>query len=308
MRTPYLLKTTLAMALSALLVTGCKKESSQSGSLTPQEEAQVANESSESDAEAEAVFNDVFDNVIGVNAEVGLGGTGIFGGKAPATGENLETGRVDSVTCFTVTTTRLSPPNAFPVKVEVNFGAGCVGRDGRKRSGKVITVYTGRLITPGSTATTTFDKYRVDSFAVEGTHRIANTSTVAAPQFTIDVQAGKLIHNNGNYTEYNSHRVKTQVEGVATPLVTSDDAFRIEGQSNGKTKRSAHIVLWRSEIVQPLIKRFNCRWIVRGVVKVRRKTLASTSPWVSTLDYGNGSCDRQATLTINGVSRQIILH
>ena len=32
----------------------------------------------ESDAEAEAVFDDVFDNVMGVNAEVGIGGTGFL--------------------------------------------------------------------------------------------------------------------------------------------------------------------------------------------------------------------------------------
>ena len=40
------------------------------------------NFSSQSETENEVVFNDVFDNVMGVNTELGIGGTGIFGRMA----------------------------------------------------------------------------------------------------------------------------------------------------------------------------------------------------------------------------------
>src|SRR5829696_5394936 len=61
----------------SLLIIGCKKETSDSG-LSPSQEEDVVTISSQSEIESEFVFNDVFDNVIGVNTEVGVGGTGVF--------------------------------------------------------------------------------------------------------------------------------------------------------------------------------------------------------------------------------------
>jgi uncharacterized membrane protein len=70
-----------AAFFASLVMIACKKENS--GSLSPAEEEQAANYSSESETENEVVFNDVFDNVMGVNTEVGIGGTGVFCRLAP---------------------------------------------------------------------------------------------------------------------------------------------------------------------------------------------------------------------------------
>jgi hypothetical protein len=58
---------------------------------------------------------------------------------------------------------------------------------------------------------------------------------------------------------------------------------------------------WSSVILDPLIKKFTCRWIVKGTKRITRNN------HLGILDYGNGDCDNQAVLTINGVAHTITL-
>lgn len=310
MRTQNLLTRLMTAALVVSIVSiSCSKEKS-SDELTPQEEQQVAQASSQTEAESEMAQDDIFNNVIGVNNEVGIGGVGIFGRANFGSGDLL-TGRPDSNHhCFTVSTTLLNAPAPFPRKVIIDFGTGCLGRDGRMRSGKIVTVYTGPLLIPGSMATTEFVNHKVDSVSVEGMHRIKNT-TGSTPgsnfrEFTIEAINMKLTKPNGNYSKWSGIRKRTQVEGNGTPIHV-DDMFKIEGHSHGQVKHGNLIFNWRSEITEPLYRKFICRWVQKGIVKTWRETLPSGSPWIAILNYGNGTCDNQATLTINGVTQQITL-
>jgi hypothetical protein len=310
MKTTRLLTSILTVSLVTIFALyGCKKEKSE---LSPQEEEQIAIASSESDAESENIFNDAFDDVLGANNEVGMEGTGIFGRTTLDGGRGMQ---VDSVpACVTVTVIHLNTTSIFPVKIIVDFGTGCQGRDGRIRSGKIITIYNGRLTVPGSTSSTTFENYHVDSVWVQGTLLIKNTSTpptagaIPVHQFTFDVINAKLTRPNGNFTEWTSHRVVTQVEGMLTPTTPLDDVYVITGNGHGSVHRGTFVCQWESNIFEPLRKRFTCRWITKGKIKVMRRNIASTSPWVAILDYGAGTCDNNAVLTVNGVAHPILLH
>ena len=291
--------------VASLLFTGCKKETSDT--LSPAEEEEVARSSSESETRSEMVFNDVFDDVMGVNSDVAIGGTGVFGRTANIGGEGREFG-LDSLPCLTVTKTLLNPPAHFPVKFVLDFGTSCTDAQGHTRSGKVIIVYTNRLVFPGAMATTTFDNYIIDSMAITGTHKIINSTASGSnqKQFTIDVIDGKLTKPNGDYHKLTSHRVITQVEGNGTNI-PGDDIFRISGSAHGRVQYGNLLFGWISEISEPLVKKFNCPWISKGIVRVRRETLPNTSPWVAILNYGTGTCDFVATLTINNVTQVIHL-
>jgi hypothetical protein len=107
--------------------------------------------------------------------------------------------------------------------------------------------------------------------------------------------------------QWNSHKVINQIEGLATPNVPLDDIFRIEGSSRGQVKRGNLLVGWETHIIEPLIKRFNCRWIVKGRIRTVRLNAAANTPWIGILDFGTGDCDNKATLTINGRTIQITL-
>jgi hypothetical protein len=291
-----------AALFTSLVMIACKKE--QSDSLSPAEEEQAVNYSTQSETENEVVFNDIFDNVMGVNTEVGIGGTGIFG-RVALNGREMDPDSLPS--CTQISITLLNAPARFPMKIIIDFGAGCLGRDGHKRSGKIITEYTGKLTEPGNSATTRFENFKFDSISVEGSHKVTNSTTAGSNQrqFTIDITDAKLSKPNSDYSLWTSHRVITQIEGNGTPFLPQDDIFKVTGSAHGKVKHGDLIYAWRSEITEPLIKKFICRWISKGVVKVRREN--ANAQWEATLNYGQGDCDFLATLTINGTTRQIQL-
>jgi hypothetical protein len=289
--------------ISLLALASCQKEESADGSDQAQQ-LEASRASSEADSEAENVFSGIFDDAYGADDEVGLSGTGVFWS------------RVDTMTpvprCFTVTVVRLNPPAQFPVKFIVDFGtAGCTGPDGHTRKGKIITVYSNRLTVPEATAVTTFDGFFVDNIKVEGTHKITNIGPAPATplvrKFKVEVIDAKLTRPDGNYTEWNSTKTILQIDGLGTPFVPHDDAFKIEGSARGRVKRGSLLVAWESAITEPLFKRFSCRWIVKGRIRTVRLNNTTSSPWVAFLDFGTGICDNLGTVTINGITYQITL-
>ncbi len=297
--------TILSFFFSLLMITSCSKENSQTA--TDSQEEELANAAGESSAESESTFNGFFDDAMGASNEVGVAGSGVF------------YGRIDTMTpmprCFTIIVTHPTA-NPFPVIVVVDFGTtGCTGPDGRVRKGKVITEYTNRLIYPGAIATTTFDGFYVDAIHVEGTHKISNISGTPVPpaniarKFRVEVINGKLTRPDGNYIEWDSDKTITQIEGLTTPDFPRDDAFKIEGSAHGTVKRGNLLVRWESVITEPLIRRLTCQWIVKGRIRTVRVNLPdpNNSRWAAVLDFGAGICDNQATITINGITRQITL-
>jgi len=297
MKSRFASKLATLIFIFSLFVISCGKENS----TTQQEEKDLANAIGEADGEADATFSEFFDDAMGADNTVGVAGSGVFYGR----GDTLN----PVPRCFTINTIHPTA-NPFPVIIVVDFGTtGCPGPDGRMRRGKIRTEYTNNLTIPGAIATTTFEDFYVNDIHVEGTHKISNIGTALTRQFKIEVINGKLTRPNGNYTEWNSIRTITQIEGLGTPLYPRDDIFRIEGHANGTARRGNLVVRWESNITEPLIRRFTCRWIVKGRVRAVRVNLPNpaNSPWVAILDFGAGGCDNMASLTINGVTRQITL-
>ncbi len=282
----------LAATLVFCLITfvSCKKDLSNQSDITlSSDELRTV---TEDDAEADVIFDDVSDQVLGVNGDVGLGSFGQLFGRSPDTTGNGP--------CFTVT---IAPRDlsTFPKTITIDFGTGCLGRDGRVRKGKIITVYTNRLKVNGAEATTTFSNYYVDSVHVEGTHKVKNNSTDSNRIFTRSVTNAKLSKPNGNYIKWNASHTNTQIKGGSTPDFPLDDEFNITGFANGEQLRGTALKTWERLITQPLLKKFTCRWFVSGEVKITRNGNTGT------LNFGSGTCDKEATVTVNGVTKTIRL-
>lgn len=302
MKRNYRFTGTLAAALltAILFFTACQKDTSDVADTMSDAETQLT---TEDDAEADMVYDDVFVNVMGTDDEVGIGtGIGIFGRTSGA----IETGRGDGVDsagnrCFTVTRVPAAP-GVFPKTITIDFGTGCTGPDGRTRRGKIITVYSGRLVVPGSEAVTTFDNYYVDSIHVEGRHKVKNNSTSAVRIFTRTVVNGKLTRPSGNYVKWDATHTNSQTAGLGTPLFPLDDEFDITGTAAGEHYRNGNTNTWSRTILNPVHRKFTCRWPVSGIVKISRNSNDAR------LNYGNGNCDNQAVLTIGGHQYNITLH
>lgn len=291
--------------LTTIMVTGlvfssCKKQDDNSTGAAGKEE--FATVISESDATGEVVFDDVFNNVMGVSSEVGIGGTGVFGRVDVNSSNTNRVEGVDSVTCYVVITKQLGATR-FPLQITIDFGSGCTDRDGRTRKGKIIITYTGHLFIPGNSATTTFDGYYFQDIKVEGTHKLTNTGTTDKKSYTTQITNAKLSMSNGNYMQWSSEKTITQIEGGATSLIGIDDVYNITGQSGGSVQKDDKYFQWSTAITAALTKRFTCRWIAKGTLSLNKGNDA-----VAVLDYGSGSCDNKATFTVNGVVHEITLH
>jgi hypothetical protein len=260
-------------------------------------------DATQSNAVAETQFDDVFNITMGVQAsdageEIGIGaGVGVI--YSNAANPDGTTTPDSSSRCFSVSVVP-HIAHVFPKTVTIDFGDGCFGKDGKLRKGKIVSIYTGPMFVPGSTSSTTFVDYSVDSFKIEGTHTVENTSTSNRKELTVKVIDGKITNtNSGSWKKWSGTKIHTQVEGNGTPLYPLDDVFQITGDATGSNSNNNS---WTAVITDPLIKRFTCRWIAKGTVRITRNNN------IAVLDYGDGACNNKAVITVNGVPHDIILH
>lgn len=288
-----------AICLSgALLFSSCKKDDSfttLAENSTAEIEATVEVTTQEADMETQ--FDDIFNITASMNSgqvgeDLGVGAniSGLYDRGATTPDNNLR--------CFTITVVP-NIPHVFPKTVTIDFGNGCLGRDGKFRKGKIVSIYTNPMIIPGAKVSTTFIGYHVDSFKIEGTHITENTSISNMQGWKNSVINGKVTNTNNNrWRKWNSVKNVLQVEGNGTPHFPMDDVYKITGFANASNS-AGHT--WSSLIVDPLIKKFTCQWIVKGKVRIMRDGREAL------LDYGNEVCDNLAIIYINGVPHVITL-
>jgi hypothetical protein len=182
----------------------------------------------------------------------------------------------------------------FPSKnIKIDFGSGCTSPNGITRKGIINIVLTDSIRKSGSKATITFDNYYVNQFKKEGI--VVRTNTTVAGSNTRShnrtVTDGKITSPIGKVWQHSSNINITQTAGVNTPCDLSDDIYLLEGtrtvtNTQGKTRSSA--------TQTPLQKKRSCANIDQGVLKVQ-----GTNHF-ALIDFGNGSCDNQATISIDG--------
>jgi hypothetical protein len=291
----------IATLFATIVIIGCKKITEEGAApLNSEQEITNVTNASISEGQAEAAFNDIYDNVMGYQGNnVGTAtGVGIF--KANE-GDNIRTDTFNLPPCVKIIVDQPSP-TGYPKTVTIDFGAnGCTTAGRHMRKGKIITVYSNRLDMAGATATTTFENYYMDSIKVEGTHTISNQSSATVKKYTVKITDGKVTQPNGDYIEYSKDHTNAQTQGGNT-ISPADDVFEITGRSNGAFKMGADAAkTWSSTINEPLVRKFTCPWFLTG-----KLTITRTSGQTAAIDYAptnNGSCDKKASVTINGETK-----
>ena len=282
------------MFVFATMLFSCQKDLSSSNdqSLTEEDATTYSEESSVS----ESSFDDAEDVAMtaadeeGNASEYGINGRGFqpsFTELRAAIGD-----------CADITIT----PNdsTYPKTITIDFGNGCLGRDGKFRSGAIIIHLTAPLRRPGSVVTITFRNYYVNRVHLEGSKVISNLSHPPTHKWSVQVVGGKVTFPSGRGYSYQSIKVKTQVAGMDTRIVR-DDVYEITGRSQTEFNNGLTITL---NTETALVKKVACPWISDGKLKIK------INDRVLFLDYGfpaGGQCDNKALLTWNNGNNQRVI-
>ena len=213
-------------------------------------------------------------------------------------GDVKQNDEYEKSSCATITHDSLSNPKS----ITIDFGnTNCVCNDGKSRRGKILVSYIGRYRDSASVHTISFDNYFVDNNQLLGTKTVTNNghNSNGKTTFTIHVDGQVIKANNGGTITWVSDRVRVWTQGEST-LTFIDDEYSITGSGSG-TNSSGNS--FTTLITSPLVRALACRWFKSGII-----TVTPSNKPVRTIDYGTGTCDANATVTINGTAYPIILN
>ncbi|WNM19202.1 hypothetical protein [Flavobacterium capsici] len=175
----------------------------------------------------------------------------------------------------------------------IDFGTtGCTMPNGNVLSGMIIITKTVNSDPLTRTFSVTFDNFHFNARLVEGNKTIVRTLTTVAPIHPTSTMTLNLTVTfpNGDSFVRTGNRVSEMIEGFGTPI-WADNIFRVTG--NWSTTRPN----WSqtTTITTPLVFRMNCQYrLVRGVLEIVRNNNTAV------INYGDGTCDNEATISING--------
>lgn len=208
--------------------------------------------------------------------------------------------------------------------ITVVFNGTCL--DGSTRSGSLIFDYSGSAPgarfyrNPGYKCVITSSNYVVDGNAVSVSKTITNTTASGFnPAITNEtwsvVDNVSIVRSNGTVS-WSANKVKTLLNtsdtsvyrGQAVHIIWSKAIVGITGNATGKTASGDNFT---ANVTSQLVRDFTCspnparpgrHPFIKGTMDFTPGTKA-----VRHFDYGNGTCDDLATVTINGVVYNITL-
>ncbi|MBX2828471.1 MAG: hypothetical protein KTR22_09915 [Flavobacteriaceae bacterium] len=276
MKTNVLKKGALLLMGACLVFTSCSKD--ESDATEESVSAEITAENTRQSSEAEVATDGLFNLMDIAYAE-----------------QEEEAGRNASyfTDCVTITVS-IQGGVKF---VTLDFGLGCELRNGSIASGIVYLTYN-----PSQVGTLTID-YDLENFAYNnkfiaggGSLFRERNNANGNPQHTVNHEL-EVTFPNGLVVDFDGTRVSEWIEGVGTGTWT-DNVFSVTGTRDIEfnTGFSSYAI-----VIDPLRREATCEHFVSGSVEITRNN------GTGVLDFGDGTCDNIATLTVNGETFTIIL-
>lgn len=192
----------------------------------------------------------------------------------------------------------------FPLVITIDFGSGITGKNGKVFKGKINATLSIDENQQTQIFNFEFVNFSVDNYKVEGTKKVSittsfNFETGLSRSQTIDADE-VITKPNGAKIAWKSNRKSELTNGNETLLDFTDDVYTVTGYSNGVNAKGVPYTMTISNN-NPLQTKGLWPYFVKGSVTVLVKNRALV------LDYGDGTADNKATITINGVSKEITL-
>ncbi len=212
---------------------------------------------------------------------------------------------ITRIPAFYITTT--TPPTAIipeigsTVSKNIDFGTGCRIANGNVLRGIINISF---IYDPSATTrvvTYTFNNFFHNLRQINGTKTFTKTTTLTGAtvvmqmDLTMTLADGRTLRRIGT-------RTRTIIAGFNTPLIFNDNVYQVTGNWTTTYPNNS---IQTSTITTPLEIKIACTPlnspISKGIITFVRNGRTAT------LDYGNGTCDKLAVFTNNGIAFNITL-
>ena len=195
------------------------------------------------------------------------------------------------ISCATLTSDTLGTPRVLTI----DFGAACVGTNGRTRSGKMIIYQTGFYSTTGSSGIVYFNDFYLNGYNVDGNFSITKTTS----GYRIYASSLSFMAPDSSYhIRINGTQTFIQTSGNAT-FIADDDTFSVTGIFSVTGKRGGQFTC-TIDNANPIFFNGICGEPVSG-----KLTIAPAGLVERPLDFGSGTCDGQFLLYLNGEANNL---
>jgi len=278
-RTTFLPKLMIGLAiLSFSLLDGCKKDHTSTPTASNEETTIEARDM----AQSEDVNNDIDNSV----AEAMVNPGSLAERIDPANSE---------LSCASVVRDTV----AQTVTITYNH---CEGPHGHVRDGQIIIQYhNGGYWDVGANWDVSFNNFYIDDMQVTGTRHVANAGP-ASNGMTWNITASLVFTNtnDGSTRTWTSTRTRTITQGYGD-TICSHHIYVINGTATRANSANGHSV---DITITNLTRDLSCQYITAGTLNCHPNDGRPDK----LIDFGNGTCDDLATVTVNGNAVTIHLH
>ncbi len=213
------------------------------------------------------------------------------------TSSGLKAGNITFGSCPTIIVNYSTPPYS----ITLDWGTECTGPDGVKRNGKVEISVNGMMTTKDNVATMKIENYIVDGKKITGTTKITFAGPNPGngwPRYDV-VSEGKIEYADKSILSYKYDGVTLHAEGATTATIT-DDVWRTEIHSASGVNQDG--TTWTAKSTKVMIKKGDCKWYNSGTLEI-----TPSKGDKITIDFGDGTCDNKAMMTVGTKTTEITL-
>lgn len=179
----------------------------------------------------------------------------------------------------------------------IDFGAGCLGADGRTRKGTIAILYVGTVPQTSTSRTITFTNYAVDDYSISGSITQSDFQRPSAGSFSFSLSASNvtvILSDGKTYSISQLQRTFSTNSGVLQDL--ADDITTISGTST-QSGPSGNVTT--VNITSPITIKGSCT--TTGFFYPASGTYTIVDGRVTyTIDWGTGECDKAIFITAFG--------
>lgn len=272
MKTIFIKGSLLAFFLSVLFIS-CQQEEEVMNVADDQEEESILESTSVSETESDDILEVMY-----------LAESDLL--------EEMSGGRVEHKVCATITHDEENK------QIIIDFGDGCTGPRGRRRSGKIIITYSSEVGDNIANRIITFENYFVNNKGITGMIELRDVSKNEEGNWVCTKRVTDLTITfpNGQSITFNGSRTREWI-GDAGDDDPTNNLYRITGSLSGIATNGRSFT---NEITEPVIIDWSCAAegkLARIAGRIRMTKLSGFGERVRVIDYGDGECDNIITIT-----------